>query len=197
MVYFLGETFDEEYLPKKYCCLSRCYRAEAKTNKENAGLYRVHYFNKIEMFALTTKEQSQSMFEDFVEIQKNLFNELQLHFKVLDMPPLELGLPAARKIDCECWLPGRNSWGEMSSSSNCHDFQSRRLNIKYKTLSLNEETNEIFKHDFVHTVNGTGCASPRILIAICENYQTKDGFVKIPQVLREFMNGQEFLKQNC
>lgn len=98
-----------------------------------------------------------------------------------------------RKFDIEAWLAGRRTWGEISSASNCTDYQSRRLNIKYRTLSANEMTNEIFRDEFVHTVNATACALPRMLIAICENNQTLDGHVNIPECLREFMGGQTII----
>lgn len=189
----IGETFPEEDLPKKYCSLSRCYRAEAKTTKESSGLFRVHYFNKVEMFGITTDQQSSVMLEDFICIQKSLFEQLGICFKLIDMPPHELGLSAYRKFDIEAYMAGRNTWGEISSASNCTDYQSRRLNIKYRTLSLNEETNEIFSDKFVHTVNATACAVPRMLITICEQNQTSDGYIVIPQVLRPFMNGQNII----
>lgn len=102
----IGETFSEEDLPKMYCSLSRCYRAEAKTTKESSGLFRVHYFNKVEMFGITTVEQSAQMLEDFVAIQKSLFQKLGICFRIIDMPPHELGLPAYRKFDIEAYMAG-------------------------------------------------------------------------------------------
>ncbi|XP_054161364.1 serine--tRNA ligase, mitochondrial-like [Oppia nitens] len=186
----IGETLSMEDLPKKYCSMSRCYRAESKHTKENWGLYRVHYFNKVEMFAITDRTLSDQMLNQFVDIQKSLFLELGLHFRLVDMPDHELGVSANKKFDIEAYMPGRDVWGEISSASNCTDYQSQRLNIKYRTVVANEETDQIYDDMFVHTVNGTACAVPRMLITICEQYQTREGSVVIPDVLIPFMNGQ-------
>ena len=106
MLLLLGETFNEEDLPKKYCSMSRCYRAEGKSTKQNWGLYRVHYFNKVEMFAITDERQSPQMLDHLVDIQKTLFERLSLCFKVVDMPPHDLGVPAFRKFDIEAYMSG-------------------------------------------------------------------------------------------
>ncbi|CAG2100352.1 unnamed protein product [Medioppia subpectinata] len=181
----IGETFSSQDLPKKYCSMSRCYRAETKSTKQNWGLFRVHYFNKVEMFAITDETQSQQMLHHLVDIQKSLFQRLAICFRIIDMPPHDLGLPAHRKFDIEAYMPGRDVWGEISSASNCTDYQSRRLNMKYRTLDLNEETNQVFSDRFVHTINGTACAVPRMLITICEQNQTSDGFI----AKRDFLTG--------
>uniref|UniRef100_A0A670ZP85 serine--tRNA ligase n=1 Tax=Pseudonaja textilis TaxID=8673 RepID=A0A670ZP85_PSETE len=166
-------------------CSSTCYRAETETGKEPWGLYRVHQFTKVEMFGVTANEtglESNALMEEFLALQKEIFLELGLHFKVLDMPPQELGLSAFRKFDIEAWMPGRNQYGEISSLSNCTDFQSRRLNIMYY--------NEKQQLSFAHTVNGTACAVPRMLIAILESNQLKDGSVRIPTVLQPLMGAE-------
>lgn len=195
----MGKRFDaysedkSEQLPKRFCALSRCYRAETSTLEP--GLYRIHYFNKVEMLALTRQEDAQRTLLEFVDIQKNLFSQLAMHFRILDMPPHELGLSAYRKLDIEAHFPGRGVWGEISSASDCTDFQSRRFNITYRYLSPNYESNEPFQQQFVSTVNGTACASPRILLPLVEANQDEHGQVRIPNVLRGEMGGQEFLNK--
>ncbi|XP_013186882.1 serine--tRNA ligase, mitochondrial [Amyelois transitella] len=174
-------------LPLKLAAVSRCYRAESSSVIEERGIYRVHQFTKVEMFAVTTPEQSDDMLEYLRSLQQDLFTPLGFHMKVLDMPPHELGAPAYRKYDIEAWMPGRNSYGEISSCSNCTDYQSRRLNIKYK------DENSI---KYVHTLNGTACAIPRILIALIETHQDPKGKIFIPHILQPFMNGKTSIGKN-
>lgn len=146
---------------------------------------------------MSSEEQSAAILSDMVAIERELYEQLGLHFRVLDMPPHELGRPATRKFDVEAYMYGRKIWGELSSASNCTDFQSRRLNIRYRRLALNEETNEVFEHRFAHTVNATACAVPRLLIAVCEQYQTAGGrAIVVPDVLRQYMNGQEVIERD-
>ncbi|CDW56374.1 Seryl-tRNA synthetase [Trichuris trichiura] len=163
-----GQTFQEKELPKKYFSVSRCYRPEVSSGAVSHGIYRVHEFTKVEMFACTaceTGKESDQIHREILEIQKQLFGRLELHFRVLDMPSEELGAPAYRKFDIEAWMPGRNVYGEISSASNCTDFQSRRLLTKYQSNNGRVK--------FVHTVNGTACAITRTLIALMEQHQTK------------------------
>ncbi|KOB69756.1 Seryl-tRNA synthetase [Operophtera brumata] len=171
-------------LPLKLAAVSRCYRAETSNVIEERGIYRVHQFTKVEMFVATPQEQSDDMLEYILKIQEELFRPLGLHMQVLDMPPHELGAPAYRKYDIEAWMPGRNAFGEISSCSNCTDYQSRRLNIKYDGGK------------YVHTLNGTACAVPRMLIALLETHQNPKGKIMIPYVLQPFMNGKEFITKN-
>ncbi|XP_026571235.1 serine--tRNA ligase, mitochondrial [Pseudonaja textilis] len=183
--YFADHAVALKDMPVRIACSSTCYRAETETGKEPWGLYRVHQFTKVEMFGVTANEtglESNALMEEFLALQKEIFLELGLHFKVLDMPPQELGLSAFRKFDIEAWMPGRNQYGEISSLSNCTDFQSRRLNIMYY--------NEKQQLSFAHTVNGTACAVPRMLIAILESNQLKDGSVRIPTVLQPLMGAE-------
>jgi seryl-tRNA synthetase len=195
----LGKRFDadseekSEQLPKRYCALGRSYRAESSTVE--TGMYRRHYFSKVEMVALTRQEDAEATLLEFVEIQKYLYTQLGLHFKVLDMPPHELGLPAHRKFDMEAHFAGRGIWGEISSASDCTDYQSRRFNIKYRYLAPDYKSNEPFKELFVSTVNGTAVSSPRILLPLIEGNQDAKGRIRIPEVLRDEMNGQEFLNK--
>uniref|UniRef100_A0A8C5QRN1 serine--tRNA ligase n=1 Tax=Leptobrachium leishanense TaxID=445787 RepID=A0A8C5QRN1_9ANUR len=177
--YFMDHAQTLSDLPVRSVCSSTCYRAETDSGRETWGLYRVHHFTKVEMFGVTANDsgtESQEMLDEFLRLQKEIFSELGLHFRVLEMPTQELGLPAYRKYDIEAWMPGRGSYGEISSASNCTDYQSRRLNIMYQT-----PTGEL-RH--AHTVNGTACAVPRLLIAILESNQLKDGRVRVPDVLQ-------------
>uniref|UniRef100_A0A8D0A976 Serine--tRNA ligase, mitochondrial n=1 Tax=Sander lucioperca TaxID=283035 RepID=A0A8D0A976_SANLU len=163
-------------------CSSTCYRAETDTGRETWGLYRVHHFNKVEMFGITadeTGEESSQLLGEFVSLQKEMFSALELHYRVLDMPTQELGPPAHRKYDIEAWMPGRDSYGEISSGSNCTDYQSRRLNILYER--------EDGSLQYAHTVNATACAIPRTIIAILETHQTKDGTVRVPRALQPYL----------
>ncbi|XP_020833945.1 serine--tRNA ligase, mitochondrial isoform X2 [Phascolarctos cinereus] len=179
--YFMDHAVSWKDLPIRVVCSSTCYRAETNTGKDPWGLFRVHHFLKVEMFGLTCSgtEHSSGLLEEFVSLQKEILTELGLHFRVLDMPTQELGRPAYRKFDIEAWMPGRGCFGEVSSASNCTDFQSRRLHIMYET-----ETGDL---QHVHTVNGTGCAVPRILIALLESNQQKDGSVLVPDVLQPYL----------
>lgn len=185
----INSKISHKELPLKLAAVSRCFRAEISNNFDEPGIYRVHQFTKVEMFVCTDEKESTKMLNNLVEIQENLFNHLGLNFKIIDMASHELGAPANRKFDIEGWYPGKKVFGELSSSSNCTDYQSRRLNIKYQT-----ESNEL---KFVHTLNGTACAIPRMLMAICEMFQTKEGNIKIPKLLVPFMDGKtEITKQN-
>ncbi|XP_067170491.1 serine--tRNA ligase, mitochondrial [Apteryx mantelli] len=161
--YFMDHAVRLEDLPIRIVCCSTCYRTETDTGREPWGLYRVHQFAKVEMFGVTAAEsgaESDALLAEFLALQKEIFSELGLHYRVLDMPTQELGLPAYRKFDVEAWMPGRGKYGEISSASNCTDFQSRRLNIMYS-----DGTGQL-RH--AHTVNGTACAVPRMLIALLE-----------------------------
>lgn len=134
------------------------------------------------MFGITANEsgdESEELLNEFIRIQEEIFTELGLYFRVLEMPPCDMGLPAYHKYDMESWIPTQKMFGEISSASNCTDYQSRRLNIKYLS-STNEQK-------FCHTVNGTAAAMPRLLITIFENFQNKDGTINVPRPLQEYM----------
>ncbi|XP_036392175.1 serine--tRNA ligase, mitochondrial [Megalops cyprinoides] len=183
--YFMDHAVNHKDLPVRTVCCSTCYRAETETGKEAWGLYRVHHFNKVEMFCVSadeTGEESAQILEEFVSLQKEIFSALELHYRVLDMPTQELGAPAHRKFDIEAWMPGRGSYGEISSASNCTDYQSRRLNILYE-----KEGGSLH---YAHTVNATACAIPRTIIAILETHQTKDGTVRVPRALQPYMGSE-------
>ncbi|XP_076833050.1 serine--tRNA ligase, mitochondrial [Brachyhypopomus gauderio] len=183
--YFMDHAVNVKDLPVRTVCSSTCFRAETETGREAWGLYRVHHFNKVEMFGITadeTGEESSHLLDEFVSLQKEIFSSLKLHFRVLDMPTEELGAPAFRKYDVEAWMPGRGSFGEISSASNCTDYQSRRLNILYESSEGGLK--------YAHTVNATACAIPRTLIAILETHQTKEGTVRVPDVLQSYLGAE-------
>ncbi|XP_055383150.1 serine--tRNA ligase, mitochondrial [Condylostylus longicornis] len=184
--YFKDKILKEEDLPIKLASVSRCFRAETSGLQEEKGIYRVHQFTKVEMFSVCSKDQSDNILNLFKNIQIELFAKLGIHFKLLDMPPSELGAPAYRKYDIEAWLPGRKIWGEISSCSNCTDYQAKRLGIHYKRKDNTLE--------YVHTVNGTACAVPRLLIALLETHQNKEGSVQIPKELQIYLNKNEICK---
>ncbi|XP_004859144.1 serine--tRNA ligase, mitochondrial isoform X1 [Heterocephalus glaber] len=179
--YFMDHSVAFRDLPVRMVCSSTCYRAETDTGREPRGLYRVHHFTKVEMFGVTGPglEQSSQLLKEFLSLQVEILTELGLHFRVLDMPTQELGLPAYRKFDIEAWMPGRGRFGEVTSASNCTDFQSRRLHIMFHT-----EAGELC---FAHTVNATACAIPRVLIALLESNQQKDGSVLVPPALQPYL----------
>ncbi len=179
-----GQTLSDTDLPQKYCGISHCYRTEAGAHgKASRGLYRVHQFTKIEMFAFTLPEQSESTLDYFCDLECRIFDGLGLPYRVVDTATGDLGGPAYRKFDLEAWMPGRGEageYGEVTSTSNCTDYQARRLNIRFKKKG--EKGTQ-----FVHTLNGTAIAISRALIAILENYQQADGSVAIPEALRPWV----------
>lgn len=186
----IRDTIPSEELPKRYCAMSRCYRAETSRSGTEWGLYRVHYFNKVEMFGFSMPEESNNLHQEFLSIQCDLFDQLELEYQVLDMPKDDLGASASRKYDVEAWMNGRQSFGEISSTSNCEKYQSSRLDIKYSKM-VEEEDQLKIESDYLHTVNGTACSSIRTILAICEQHQTESGEVVIPGPLRSYMNGIE------
>uniref|UniRef100_A0AC35GXF8 Serine--tRNA ligase n=1 Tax=Panagrolaimus sp. PS1159 TaxID=55785 RepID=A0AC35GXF8_9BILA len=173
-----NRTFKESELPKLFLAESRCFRPEISKSASEAKLYRVHEFNKLEMFAVCTPTQSSKILQMFLEIQIDIWSKLGVKYRVLDMPSEELGAPASRKYDIEAWMPGRGIYGEVSSTSNCTDYQARRLGIKYQDNSGEE--------CFVHTCNGTAMASTRALITVLETFQTARGF-NPPEILKKYL----------
>ena len=182
-----GEILSKKDLPKKYLCLSHCFRKEAGQGQHSKGLYRLHQFTKVEMFAFTegSLEKSQAAHDEMLQIQQELYSALGLHFKVLDMPTEELGGAAYRKYDIEAYFPSKKGFGEISSTSNCTDYQAMRLNLMYFDKNLEKK--------LMHTVNGTALAVPRILMAILENNQLKDGTIKVPEVLHPYYFGPKII----
>lgn len=187
----MDDTLAEAQLPLRLCGFGHCFRTEAgAAGAATRGLYRLHQFSKVELFILATPEQSDALHAELLEFETALFTELGLHFKVLDMPTHDLGAPAYRKFDVEAWMPGLNRYGEISSASNCTDYQARRLNIRYRPAGA-DAAGKKQPLRFVHTLNATACAVPRMLIAILENNQQADGSVVVPEALRPFLGGME------
>ncbi|MFQ5514872.1 MAG: serine--tRNA ligase [Myxococcota bacterium] len=177
------EILDVERLPLRYCGLSHCFRTEAgAAGRASKGLYRVHQFTKVEMFAFTRPEDSEALHEELLSIEEELFAGLEIPFRVVDVCTGDLGAPAYRKFDLEAWMPGRadsGDWGEITSTSNCLDYQARRLGIRYR----DERTG---KTRFVHMLNGTAIAISRALIPLLEIHQRDDGSIEIPARLRPY-----------
>lgn len=176
---YAGETFQENELPKRYVGYSTCFRREAGSyGKDTRGILRVHQFDKVEMFSFTTPEKSKEEHDFLLSIEEELMRLLGIPYQVIDICTGDLGDPAAKKYDIEAWMPGQERYRETHSTSNCTDFQARGLNIRYKH---EEGTSHL------HTLNGTALAMGRILIAILENNQTKEGIVKIPEALHKYL----------
>ena len=186
---YSGEVIEAEKLPLKLCGVSHCFRTEAgAAGRASRGLYRVHQFTKVEMFAFTLPDQSEDMHNYFCDLECQIFDGLGIPYRVIDTATGDLGGPAYRKFDLEAWMPGRGEngeYGEVTSASNCTDYQARRLNIRYKNKG------EKGTH-FVHTLNGTAVAVSRALIAILENYQQADGSILVPEVLRKWVGKDRF-----
>jgi seryl-tRNA synthetase len=178
-----GEILEAERLPVKLCGISHCYRTEAGAGgRASRGLYRVHQFTKVEMFAFTRPEESEAMLDYFCQLECRLFDALGIAYRVIDTATGDLGGPAYRKFDLEAWMPGRGEageFGEVTSTSNCTDYQARRLGIRFRTGEKGTA--------FVHTLNGTAIAVSRALVAILENYQRADGSIAVPDVLRPWV----------
>jgi len=181
---FSGQTLSSDDLPIRMCGISHCYRTEAGAHgRATRGLYRVHQFTKVEMFAFTEPDQSDATLEYLRGLEQRIFDGLGLPYRVVDTATGDLGGPAYRKYDLEAWMPGRGDggeWGEVTSTSNCTDYQARRLNIRYKRKDVKGTR-------FVHTLNGTAIAMSRAIIAILENYQRADGSVDVPEVLQSWV----------
>jgi seryl-tRNA synthetase len=193
------KILDEAMLPKKFVGLSHCFRTEAGApGRDTKGLYRVHQFTKVEMFAFCTPEQSEQLHLEILAIEEEFFQGLGLAYHVLDTCTGDLGGPAYRKYDLEAWMPCRGEidkstgrpkgeYGEVTSTSNCTDFQARRLNVRTKATGQKGTR-------FAHTLNGTAVAITRALVAILENFQQADGSVIVPEVLRPWV-GKEIIRR--
>ena len=176
--------FEADELPLKLCGISHCFRTEAGAHgRATRGLYRVHQFTKIEMFAYTLPEQSEDMHKYLLDLECELFDGLGIPYRVIDTASGDLGGPAYRKFDLEAWMPGRGEkgeWGEVTSTSNCTDYQARRLAVRYRKPGEKGTS-------YVHTLNGTAIAISRAIIAILENYQCSDGSIVVPDALVPWM----------
>jgi len=185
----MNEIFNEKDLPKKYVAVSHCFRTEAGSySKFSKGIFRVHQFTKIEMFQYVLPANSESAHKELLQIERDIFEGLKIPFRIVDHCTADLGGPSIRTYDLEAWMPGKpnkddklGDWGEITSTSNCTDYQARGLNIKF--------SNKENKKEFVHMLNGTAISVARAIVAIMENYQQVDGSINIPEVLYPFMNG--------
>ncbi len=184
-----GQTVDEDVLPLKFCGLSHCFRTEAgAAGRASRGLYRVHQFSKVEMFAFTRPEDSEAMLMHLRAMEQRIFDDLKIPYRVVDTATGDLGGPAYRKFDLEAWMPGRGDFGEVTSTSNCTDYQARRLNARYKIKG------EKGTH-LLHTLNGTAIAISRGILAVMENYQQPDGSIRVPDVLLPY-TGFDVIKRD-
>jgi len=185
------EIVDEGALPLRYAGLSHCFRTEAGSHgRASRGLYRVHQFTKVEMLAFTTPEQSEAMHEEMVGIEEEIFQGLGLPYRVVDICTGDLGGAAYRKYDLEAWMPSRNAYGEITSTSNTTDYQARRLAIRYRRAESGG------RPQLRHTLNGTAIAVARTLVPILENYQQEDGSILLPEALVPYVGKKEITPLN-
>ena len=189
--YYSGETLDKSALPIKMTGLSHCFRREAgAAGQFSKGLYRVHQFSKLEMFIICLPEDSDAFHDELLSIEEEIYTGLGLAYRVVDTCTGDLGAPAYRKFDIEAWMPGRGEageYGEVTSTSNCTDYQSRNLNVRYK--------DDDGKSKFVHMLNGTAVALSRAVVAVLENYQREDGSIAIPEALVPYMGGRTEIRR--
>lgn len=175
------EILESIELPLKYCAYTTCFRREAGTyGEEEKGLIRMHQFNKVELFKFTKPEESYSELDSLIEDAEDILKELKIHYRAALLPSCDLGQQSAKTIDLEVWIPSQNRYYEVSSCSNCEDFQARRANIRFRR-------DRTSKPEYLHTLNGSGLATSRLFVAILENNQQPDGSVLIPEPLREYL----------
>ncbi|MEU9054724.1 serine--tRNA ligase [Streptomyces sp. NPDC048384] len=184
--YHMDEILDADKLPLRYAGFSPCFRREAGSHgKDTRGIFRVHQFDKVEMFSYVDPADSQAEHQRLLEWEKQWLTSLELPFRVIDVASADLGSSAARKFDCEAWIPTQGKYRELTSTSDCTEFQSRRLSIRMRDGKQVKP---------LATLNGTLCAVPRTIVAILENHQQADGSVRVPEVLRPFLGGREVLE---
>ena len=184
---YIDEILNPKDLPKKCCGISACFRKEAGTHgRETKGFFRVHQFNKIEQIVICKPEESWEYHEELLKNATDLFETLELHFRVVNICTGDIGTVAAKKYDIETWMPVQNEYREVVSCSNCTDYQARRLNMRYRTKEGNK---------FVHTLNSTCIATTRALVAILENFQNADGSITMPKVLRKYTGFEKIEKE--
>lgn len=184
--YHMDEILDASRLPLRYAGFSPCFRREAGSHgKDTRGIFRVHQFDKVEMFSYVLPEDTRAEHQRLLEWEKQWLTSLELPFRVIDVASADLGSSAARKYDCEAWIPTQGKYRELTSTSDCTEYQSRRLSIRVR---------EGKKVRPLATLNGTLCAVPRTIVAILENHQQADGSVRVPEVLRPYLGGREVLE---
>ncbi|TPQ16610.1 serine--tRNA ligase [Streptomyces sporangiiformans] len=184
--YHMDEIIDGDRLPLRYAGFSPCYRREAGSHgKDTRGIFRVHQFDKVEMFSYVDPADTQAEHQRLLEWEKQWLTSLGLPFRVIDVATADLGSSAARKFDCEAWIPTQGKYRELTSTSDCTEFQARRLSIRMRDGKQVKP---------LATLNGTLCAVPRTIVAILENHQQADGSVRVPEVLRPYLGGREILE---
>lgn len=184
--YHMDEIIDASKLPLRYAGFSPCYRREAGSyGKDTRGIIRVHQFDKVEMFVFTRPEDAEAEHERLVEWEKQWLTSLELPFRVIELASGDLGSSAARKFDCEAWIPTQGKYRELTSTSNTTEFQARRLSVRLRDENGTRP---------LATLNGTLCAIPRTIVALLENHQQADGSVRVPEVLRPYLGGREVLE---
>ncbi|MFD5741546.1 serine--tRNA ligase [Streptomyces massasporeus] len=184
--YHMDEILDADRLPLRYAGFSPCFRREAGSHgKDTRGIFRVHQFDKVEMFSYVAPEDSQAEHQRLLEWEKLWLTSLELPYRVIDVASADLGASASRKFDCEAWIPTQGKYRELTSTSDCTEFQSRRLSIRVRDGKQVKP---------LATLNGTLCAVPRTIVAILENHQQADGSVRVPEVLRPYLGGREVLE---
>ncbi|MFI9649671.1 serine--tRNA ligase [Streptomyces sp. NPDC052040] len=184
--YHMDEIVEADRLPLRYAGFSPCFRREAGTyGKDTRGIFRVHQFDKVEMFSYIDPEDAENEHKRLLEWEKDWLTALELPFQVIDVASGDLGASASRKYDCEAWIPTQGKYRELTSASNCDSFQARRLSVRMRDGK---------KVQPLATLNGTLCAVPRTIVAILENHQLADGSVRVPEVLRPYLGGRELLE---
>ncbi|EME96866.1 serine--tRNA ligase [Streptomyces mobaraensis NBRC 13819 = DSM 40847] len=184
--YHMDEIIDASQLPLRYAGFSPCFRREAGTyGKDTRGIFRVHQFDKVEMFSYVAPEEAEAEHARLLEWEKQWLTSLELPFQVIDTATGDLGASASRKFDCEAWIPTQGKYRELTSTSNCDEFQARRLSVRMRD-GKNVRP--------LATLNGTLCAVPRTIVALLENHQQADGTVRVPEVLRPYLGGREVLE---
>ena len=185
---YRNEILEEDALPLYYTSMTPCFRREAGTyGIEERGLVRIHQFNKVEMYKFTVPETSYDELEKLVRDAEDILEQLDVHYRTMLLVTGDIGNQSAKTYDIEVWLPGQNAYYEVSSCSNCEDYQARRGNIRYRPREGDR------KPRFVHTLNGSGLATPRLMISILENNQQEDGSIIIPEALRKYLGGKDRL----
>lgn len=188
--YHMDEIIDADKLPLRYAGFSPCFRREAGTyGKDTRGIFRVHQFDKVEMFSYVAPDDAEAEHQRLLAWEKQWLSSLELPFQVIDVATGDLGSSASRKFDCEAWIPTQGKYRELTSASNCNGFQARRLSVR-----MRENVNGKSTVQPLATLNGTLCAVPRTIVAILENHQQADGSVRVPEALRPYLGGRELLE---
>jgi seryl-tRNA synthetase len=180
-----GDIIDERTLPRKYCGISSCFRREAGSHgRDTLGIFRVHQFEKIEQFVFCSLEDSKTIHQELLENAEIIYKKLKIPYRIVSIVSSELNDNASKKYDLEGWFPGSNTYRELVSCTNCTDYQARKLNSRYGIQGDSDSLK------MCHTLNSTAIATERTICCILENYQQKDGTIRIPEVLVPYMNGK-------